>query len=83
MTQIPTPPPAPQPITDEMRLNAYLQCELAILTGHQSYTIEGTGTFTRADLGRVQSLIMELRGRVMSAAARPSVGGIRTTQVVF
>lgn len=68
-------------LSDTERLAAYMQCERSILLGHQSYTVEGM-TFTRADLGRVQSVIETLRNRVIAAGSR-SVGGIRTIQVIF
>lgn len=74
-------PDTPVLITDAERLAAYLKCERAILLGHQSYSVEGM-TFTRADLGRVQAVIDTLRNRVIAAGSH-SVGGIRTTQVVF
>lgn len=85
MSQTPPPatenPPVP-PISDAARLHAYLACEAAILSGHQSYTIEGTGTFTRANLREVQAEISRLRAASLSAL-RPTLGGIVTTQVRF
>lgn len=70
-------------ITDAERLAAYLECERAILLGHQSYTVDGM-TFTRADLSAVRTAIAGLRQTVSATgAARPAVGGITTTQVIF
>ena len=68
--------------TDAQRLEAYLQAERAILLGNQSYTVDGM-TFTRADLGKVQGMISLLRQSLPAPGARPTVGGIVTTQVVF
>lgn len=88
MSQEPTTPPVgdesptmPAPMTDAERLLAYEQCERAILSGHQSYSIGGD-TFTRANLSEVRKGIVDLRQRI-SQAASGSVGGIRTTQVIF
>lgn len=50
----------PTPITTEERLALYLECEKAILSGHQSQTIDGT-TYTRADLRTIQMKIKELQ----------------------
>lgn len=50
----------PAPITTEERLALYLACEKAILSGHQSHTVDGT-TYTRADLRAVQKKIEELQ----------------------
>lgn len=74
-------PDTPIVISDADRLGAYLKCEQAILLGHQSYTVDGM-TFTRADLWRVQQTIDTLRSRLVRAESG-TVGGIRTTQVVF
>ena len=72
-----------RPLSDAERLALYLEAEKAILTGHQSYSVDGM-TFTRADLYRVQQMIAGLRQSVeQDAASRPGVGGIVTTQVVF
>ena len=74
----------PAPLTDADRLTAYLSCERAILLGHQSYTMDGVGTFTRADLGKVQAAIAQLKQSLANAQAlRPTVGGIVTTQAVL
>lgn len=78
----PTPEPVPLP-TDRERLAAYLEAERAILLGHQSYTVDGH-TFTRADLGQIQAAVARLRRSVaLGESVVPTVGGIRTTQVVF
>lgn len=69
------------PMTDAQRLALYEQCEAAILTGNQSYTVDGM-TFTRANLTEVRRAIMELR-QSMAGAVSGSLGGIRTTQVIF
>lgn len=78
--------PEPQaPITDADRLALYLAAEKAILSGHQSYTVDGM-TFTRADLFRVQQMIASLRqSQAAAAATGPGsfVGGIRTMRAVF
>lgn len=81
---IPTPDNGPQrPLSDAERLDLYIAAEKAILTGHQSYSVDGM-TFTRADLFRVQQMIAGLRQSVaQSGTARPTLGGIVTTQVVF
>lgn len=79
---MPTPSPSP---TTAQRLQAYLDCEQAILSGHQSYTLDGM-TFTRADLYRVQQAISSLRAQLASeqaAAAGGGAYGIQTTRVVF
>lgn len=79
-----TTPPLTTPTTAD-RLQAYLQCEQAILSGHQSYTLDGV-TFTRADLYRVQQAIAGLRAQLASeqaAAAGGGAFGIHTTGVIF
>lgn len=48
-----------QSATIEERLALYSACEKAILTGHQSHTVDGV-TYTRADLRAVQAKIKEL-----------------------
>lgn len=74
----------PTPTSDADRLQAYLLCEKAILSGNQSYSMDGMGTFTRADLGRVQTAIADLKQSVALAAVKnPTVGGIVSTRVVF
>ena len=50
-------------ISTEQRLHAYVACENAILTGHQSHTVEGV-TYTRADLRTVKSTIEQLRAEL-------------------
>lgn len=72
-----------RPLSDAERLALYIAAEKAILTGHQSYTVDGM-TFTRADLFRVQQMIAGLRQSVAQGnAARPTLGGIASTQVIF
>lgn len=79
-------PTTSQPsLTTAQRLQAYLDCEQAILAGHQSYSLDGM-TFTRADLYRVQQAISSLRSQLASEQAAASGGGafgIQTTRVVF
>lgn len=57
------------PTTAE-RLSSYLAAEAAILSGMQSYSVDGM-TFTRADLGKVQFKIKELQAEIN----RTSYGG--------
>lgn len=77
-------PPTPTLPSTTDRLQAYLECERAILTGHQAYTLDGM-TFTRADLWRVQQAIASLKAQLASeqAAAGGGAYGINTTGVVF
>lgn len=78
-------PPTPTLPSTADRLQAYLECERAILTGHQAYTLDGM-TFTRADLWRVQQAIASLKAQLASEQAAAAVGGaygINTTGVVF
>lgn len=83
-----TPLEPAQPVipSDEERLALYIQAERAILLGHQSYTIEGL-SYTRADLGKIQSMISSLRARLEARQAQTSGragwGGIQTVGVRF
>lgn len=77
--------PPQTPLTTAQRLQAYLDCEQAILSGHQSYSLDGM-TFSRADLYRVQQAISSLRAQLageQAAAAGGGAFGIHTTRVVF
>lgn len=76
-----SPLPSPAPITTAERLALYLKAEAAILSGNQSYELDGC-RFTKADLAELRKGIAELR-QILSNESAPGVGGIRTTQVVF
>ena len=62
------------------RLRAYLDAERAILTGNQSYTLEGR-TLTRADLAVVRKAIDELVADGVTLDGE--MPRYRTTRVVF
>lgn len=57
----------------------YLEAERAILTGNQSYTVEGM-TFTRANLQDIQRQLRELDRQLHALQNR---GGFKTFQVRF
>ncbi|MFV0348355.1 MAG: hypothetical protein ACK5JO_07185 [Halodesulfovibrio sp.] len=63
----------------QSRLDAYLAAEAAIISGHQTNTLEGT-TYTRANQQDEQRTINQLR-RELAAMRRG--GSLRQTQVIF
>jgi hypothetical protein len=63
----------------QSRLDAYLAAEAAIISGHQTYTLEGT-TYTRANLQDVQRMIYQLRNEL---AGMRRGGSLKQTQVIF
>jgi len=68
------------PTIDELkaRRDLYIAAERAILTGNQSYTVEGA-TFSRADLSTIQRQIRELDAQITACSG----GGFAAYQVRF
>lgn len=64
--------------TLQMRLQQYLECETAILTGAQEYWI-GSRRLTRADLKQISDTIRYLENEVAAETARASGGGRNRT----
>lgn len=65
------------------RLRLYLEAEHAILHGGQSYTIEDM-VVTRADLGKIQDMIAELRAAgATEADETDGYGPKRARRILF
>ena len=56
------------------RLQLYLDAEKAVLMGHQSYGI-GTKSFTRANLGQLQTEIRNIRQQISTHPDNLATGG--------
>ncbi|MEG6505871.1 hypothetical protein [Nitratidesulfovibrio sp. 1201_IL3209] len=64
----------------QARLDLYLAAEAAILTGSQSWEVDGA-SFTKADLSAIRKAISELEASI--SAAQRGGGGFSAVQVVF
>lgn len=64
------------------RLALYRTAERSILEGNQSYTI-GSQTFTKANLGQIQSAISRLRQEIAMHPDNTNRGRMSHSQTVF